>query len=492
MRPILAGLETEYGFTVEGRGAEDQVDDAITLVRSLPDECFVGWDYRFESPRADLRGFQADRLTQDPTDAEFDRGRKRVPDQDIRSDRVLRNGARFYNDHGHPEYSTPECWGLAELAAHDRAGEAVVMRAARAMQETSGRAVRVFKNNTDYHGASYGTHESYCVPRSVGFERLYAFVVPMLVARSVLTGAGKVGSEAGPTCDFQLTQRADFFTESANVDTLYRRPVFNTRDEPHADVSEWIRLHVISGDANMVSSATRRKVGLLKIAIMLAEENQVPLWRLADAPRAFQAVSRSIDDEGRIELEGGSWTSPRLVLESYFDAAERFGLEDRDLPSLIAECRMLLECRFAEPDRFRRHVDWAAKRWLIQQYLSSEGLTWQHPIATSLDLSYHNVDPNESLFWAMVQSEEIEDSVGSVESELREAHVCEPTRALVRSILVSRFRESIVSLSWGVATLRAGDEILHVPMPPDRLYSEELADAETIEQFVTLLRRETQ
>src|SRR5579885_1826840 len=130
-QPILAGIETEYGLLVEGRGAEDQVDDSQSLVQSYPGKCFVGWDYRFESPRADLRGFTQKSLQFDPEDAKFDFGRTRGGDMEVRADRILPNGARFYNDHGHPEYSTPECHSLRELALHDMAGEIVVLRAAR-------------------------------------------------------------------------------------------------------------------------------------------------------------------------------------------------------------------------------------------------------------------------------------------------------------------------------------------------------------------------
>ncbi|RYG26795.1 peptidase, partial [bacterium] len=230
MTSILCGLDTEYGLLVEGRGAEDQIDDATAFVRATPDGRFVGWDYRGENPRADLRGFRLESLAFDPVDAQFDAGRTRAAPHEIRADRVLANGARFYNDHGHPEYATPECRSIFELARQDRAGEEFMLRAAQAYAAESDREIRVYKNNTDFHGASYGTHESYLVPRSLGFETLFAACVPMLVARQVLVGAGKVGSETGTWVDYQLSQRADFFVEPANAETLYRRPVFNTRD----------------------------------------------------------------------------------------------------------------------------------------------------------------------------------------------------------------------------------------------------------------------
>src|SRR5579871_1304381 len=156
---ILAGIETEYGFTVEGRSADDQIEDAIAFVRGYPGPCFAGWDYCYESPRADLRGFRLDRLAVDPEDAKRDTGKTYGTPHEVRSDRILPNGARFYNDHGHPEYATPECSNLRDLVAHDRAGERIVWECAQRRARDLDAPVHIYKNNTDYHGASYGTHE---------------------------------------------------------------------------------------------------------------------------------------------------------------------------------------------------------------------------------------------------------------------------------------------------------------------------------------------
>ena len=445
-RPIVVGLETEYGLSVEGRGAEDQIDDSMALVRSYPDECFVGWDYRFESPRSDLRGFRVDSLAYDPEDARFDTGRYRGGDQEVRADRVLPNGARFYNDHGHPEYSTPECWSAHDLATHDKAGERVVARAAAAFEAETGRVVKVYKNNTDFHGASYGTHESYLVPRSVGFDKLFKALTPLFVARQVLVGAGKVGHEHGTPCGYQMSQRADFFVEAANIETLYRRPVFNTRDEPHGDPRDWVRLHVICGDANRMFVTTRRKIALVRLALALVDADAVPVWRLADPVRSFAEVSRAIDDEGRIDLEGASWTTPQLVIESYLDAAERLSDLDDEGTATIEECRELLSSRFSQPDFFRRRVDWAAKRWLLDQYREEEGLTWQHPAMQALDLAYCDIDPAESLFDALVDAGEVEGEPEPLQTVLP-AEV--GTRPWARGLAAAKFGRHIETMSWG-------------------------------------------
>jgi 20S proteasome alpha/beta subunit len=378
--PILAGLETEYGLQVEGSGPEEQVAHARALVECHGGPCHVGWDYRDESPRNDLRGFQLKKLAQDLADAVFDRSAERLPAAVERADRVLPNGARLYNDHGHPEYATPECWTLRELALHDAAGELVVGAAARAYEEKLGRRVRVFKNNTDGHGASYGTHESYLAPRSFGFARLYRSVTPVLAVRSLLTGAGKAGAESGPPCRFQSSQRADFLVEPANAETLARRPVFNTRDEPHADPAEWIRMHVIAGDASMSPATTVRKVGLVKIALRLEELGECPSWALDSPPRAMAETSRCLDGTNRIMLEGGSWTTPAEILRSYAEAAlavldprDRY---DAELRAVAEECLELLGRAAQRDEPFSRAVDWACKLGMIESFFAAEGQGW--------------------------------------------------------------------------------------------------------------------
>lgn len=486
MDRILCGIETEYGMAVEGRGAEDQIDEAMTLVRAYPGESLSFlWDYSLESPRSDLRGFRLDRLAFDPQDARFDSGRPAQPSEVIRSDQVLANGARFYNDHGHPEYSTPECWSIQELAVADKAGEIVVRRAAEAYAAETGRQVSIFKNNTDFHGASYGTHESYLCPRELGFERLCRAVLPLLVARQVLTGAGKAGSEKGGFVPFQISQRADFFVEPFNAETLYRRPIFNTRDEPHADPRQWIRLHVISGDANMMASCTARKAGLVKLALMLEMAGECPVWRLSRPVEAFMSISRGPDEEGRVDLEGGSWTTPRHILEAYLDAAERvFDLEP-ELDALVQDCRRLLEARFEDHESFARSVDWAAKRSLLSQYRESEGLEWSDPAMQSLDLAYCDLDPENGLFPALCAAGLADVQPDDHELQARLAAPCEPTRALARAAAVQRLKGEVKSVSWSSIRFKSREE--EVVLDPSLIYPEALLSVDSVDEFVATL-----
>lgn len=487
MQRILAGIETEYGLMVDGRNASDQVEDATEFVRSFDGPCVRGWDYRYESPRCDLRGFSVDRLEVDPVDAQFDVGRAASADHDIRSDRVLPNGARFYNDHGHPEYATPETWSLRELVLHEKAGELFIHRIGRSLS-TGGKRVRLYKNNTDYHGASYGTHESYLVPRDIGFERLYRAVCPMLIARQVLCGAGKIGAETGRACAYQISQRADFFAEPFNVETLYRRPVFNTRDEPHAQPERWIRLHVICGDSNMIGSSTARKVGLVKLALALALADEAPVWRIVDPVRAFQSVSRDETTEYRIDLEGRSWTTAVDVLESYFAAAESTLDLDEELVGLIGECRRLMgdiEERF---EVFARSVDWAAKRMMLQRYMDEEGIDWDSPSLQAFDLEYHNVDPDEGLFHALASMGEVEDGFELEEVSARLESCTELTRAYARGAAVNRFGSALRSACWRSLTFEVAGNLIETELDPTRTYSPQLAHASDVESFIKLLR----
>lgn len=477
-RSTLAGIDTEYGFTIEGRDVKTQADDSMAFVRNSPDEGFLGWDYQSENPRRDMRGFQVSHLAFDAQDAEFDRGRARPPAAEERSDRALPTGARFYNDHGHPEYATPEAWSLADLVAHEQLGDQVTLAAAFALSQKLERQVRVYKNNTDFHGASWGTHESFLTPRKHDFNDLARAIIPMLIARQVLTGAGKVGSESKGPVKFQISQRADFFAEPMNVETLSRRPVFNTRDEPHADHQSWRRLHVIAGDSNMHPACTARKIGLVKLALILLDQDRVPRWDIPDPVTSFQLVSRDVNGEGRIELEARSWTTPRQVLESYCDAADQAEIADPEIHQIIAETRTLLENRHKNFDQFWPHVDWAAKLWLLNQFAESEG-NWDQNSMQALDMQYHLLDQKEGLYYGLEQSGYLQNSKVDLPNTPPQG-----SRAIVRAIAVKNFRNQIETLSWGRIRLKSGETIT---LDPSAWYENDLLDVESIEELIQRL-----
>ncbi len=476
----LFGIETEYGILVEGRGAGDLMEESRLLVRAYAEATgrpSAGpWDYRVEDPRRDMRGFQVDRLSYDTRDAEFDRApsarHRHLSAEEERADRVLANGARLYNDHGHPEYSTPECRTLRDLVTHDRAGMEILLACARRRAAEAEREVSLFKNNTDFHQASYGTHEGYLAARSVPFETLLFGMLPFLVTRPLFAGAGKVGVETdGPfakECQFQLSQRADFFTEVASVDTLARRPIFNTRDEAHADPRAHRRLHVICGDANMSEWATSLKVGTTCAVLELIESGWEPLFRLRDPVRAIKQVSRDPALRWILELEDGRTMRATDLQRIYLQDAKRLlDGSGADMAWTLREWERVLNDLETDWRATTDRVDWAAKRALLESFIEAEGLWWEDPTLRSLDLEYHHLDPERGLFLALEESGEM---IRLSDPDVVTCATVRPpadTRAALRGALVERFGSEIERLSWGRVGLRAGSETRWISLPAE-------------------------
>src|SRR5437763_1533848 len=215
------GIETEYGITVDGAESVDVVHESIEIVRRYTDHgALMKWDYSLEDPHQDARGFRAAELLQDTDESayyEIDKHRP-LSFEEIKSDLVLSNGARFYNDHAHPEYSTPECTTLRQIVAQDKAGERILEECARRRnkQLPEGRQARLYKNNTDFAGHSYGCHDNYLMRREVPWDKIVSGILPFLITRQIFAGAGKMGIEAesapGQPGLYQISQRADFFS----------------------------------------------------------------------------------------------------------------------------------------------------------------------------------------------------------------------------------------------------------------------------------------
>jgi Pup amidohydrolase len=448
----LFGIETEYGIAVEGAVATDLVAESREVVKAYKGRFASPWNYRAEDPRNDVRGFHVDRLSQDPTDAQFDRpaDRAQSPTED-RCDRVLPNGARLYNDHGHPEYSTPECADLRSLVAHDKAGERIVLECARARAAAIGKHIDIFKNNTDFHGASYGTHESYLLRRGVAWEQVVHNLAPFLATRILYAGAGKVGIEekGAHACLYQLSQRADFFSVLQSVDTLHNRPLVNTRDETHGDARHFRRLHVIAGDANMSEYATALRVGATNLVVALIESGWQTSVALRDPVRAIKQVSRDETLRWLVETENGDTASAIDVQRAYCRAARELELPGSEW--VLDEWQATLDTLEDDPMSLHDRLDWVAKRVLLDEFAEAEGLDWAHDALSlqSLDLAYHNVDSEAGLYSALVETGAMETLVADEEIE---AARCDPprhTRAALRGLIVRRFADKIRTVSWG-------------------------------------------
>ena len=209
---------------------------------------------------------------------------------------ILTNGARLYVDHAHPEYSSPEVTCALDAVRYDKAGEAVMAIAAQRATQSLGRSVRLYKNNTDGKGASYGTHENYLLQRSTPFDRIVTQFTAFLVSRQVITGAGRVGvGQSSQTPGFQISQRADFFEAEVGLETTLNRPIINTRDEPHADASRHRRLHVITGDANLSEISTYLKLGTASWVLRVIEAGELGADVRLDGPvAAMRTVSHDL------------------------------------------------------------------------------------------------------------------------------------------------------------------------------------------------------
>ncbi|MCH7650687.1 MAG: proteasome accessory factor PafA2 family protein [Nitrospinae bacterium] len=306
----LLGIETEYGIVREDQEESDPVEESMQLLaRCELKSVFRAWAYNREHTHLDMRGFRVSHLAQDEEEDEFcEQDRKRPYSYwEMKSDRVLTNGARFYNDHTHPEYSTPECRTVFDLVTHDLAGEKIVGECVRLRnQDLGGDFLQLFKNNTDYSGHSYGTHDNYLIPRKLPFEVWVRHLVPFLVTRQLYAGAGKIGAERKNEDGFtglQLAQRADFIDSVLSIETMTQRPIINTRDEPHA-TQDYRRLHLILGDANMSPYATALKVGTTRLVLTLigAQKLDAP-FELAEPVADVQRVSRDITGATPLQLK---------------------------------------------------------------------------------------------------------------------------------------------------------------------------------------------
>ena len=313
----IIGTETEFGVASRHVHKSDPVENSLQLISQYPSLIapYAIWDYENETPLRDARGFEVEGEREHPG-----------PEYNRTLNKLLANAGRLYVDGAHPEYSTPECSTARELVAYERAGELVVAKCLKAMNRTTGGGYVLYKNNSDGKGNSYGYHENYLMNRSVPFDVILQGLLPFFVSRPIFAGAGKVGAENGaaPTT-YQISQRADFFECVADLNTMVKRPLINTRDEPHADAARFRRLHVIVGDANMSELSTYLKVGTTAIVThMLDEGGDVPALVLEDPVEAVKIVSRDLTMKADLKLSKGSAINALAIQRAYLRAAHDF------------------------------------------------------------------------------------------------------------------------------------------------------------------------
>lgn len=461
----LFGLETEYGITRSDLDSADPVVESMELVRAHLTASFERrWDYTGEDPHEDARGFRVTGLQQDKEEEQFAEVDAHRPFSfhEMKSDLVLPNGARFYNDHTHPEYSTPECRTLRDLVAHDRAGERLLLRAAqRRNHALGGPHVQLYKNNTDFHGHSYGCHDNYLVPRSISFDSLASGLIPFLVTRQVIAGAGKLGvesQEAGLQPGlYQLSQRADFMETRMSVDTMHNRPILNTRDEPHADRRRYRRLHLIIGDANMCEYATVLKVGATRLVLDLIERGQAPAVALEDPVAAVKTISRDPSLKALVRLEDGRTMSALDLQRLYYEAAhQRLGSVGDETEWVLREWAQVLHLLDEDRSQLIGRLDWITKLWLLETFAEAEKVSWDDPWLTSLDLEYHNLDPARGLYFGL--EAEGRTSRITTNEDIDLAMIAGPhdTRGGIRGLCIRRFPDHIKSVQWERISFNGG------------------------------------
>ncbi|MGQ4378814.1 Pup--protein ligase [Streptomyces sp. SAS_267] len=324
----------------------------------------------------------------------------------------LRNGARLYLDVGsHPEYATPECDNVTELVTHDKAGERIlegllVDAERRLHEEGIAGDVYLFKNNTDSAGNSYGCHENYLVARHGEFSRLADILIPFLVTRQLLCGAGKV-LQTPRGAVYCVSQRAEHIWEGVSSATTRSRPIINTRDEPHADAERYRRLHVIVGDSNMSETTMLLKVGATDLVLRMIEAGTVMRDLTLENPiRAIREVSHDITGRRKVRLASGREASALEVQREYYEKAvdfvERRGIRTGTVDQVLELWGRVLDSIEAEDlDRIGTEIDWVMKYQLIKRYRAKHNMTMSHPRVAQIDLAYHDIHRRRGLYYLL-------------------------------------------------------------------------------------------
>lgn len=451
----VMGIETEYGISVPGHPnvnammASSQIVNAYANDVSGSYSARARWDYDEETPLRDARGFDMSRSEADPS---------QLTDADLGlANAVLTNGARLYVDHAHPEYSSPEVLTPRDALLYDRAGERIMERAAQLASAVPGAdPIRLYKNNTDNKGASYGTHENYLMRRTTPFSDIVTGLIPFFVSRAIITGAGRVGiGQDGRQDGFQIGQRPDFFEVEVGLETTLKRPIINTRDEPHADPQHHRRLHVIVGDANMSETSTYMKLGMTALVLSLIEANE-PLADLSlqSSVAEMHNVSHDPTLQHKVELRDGRTMTALELQRNYAERASAFverqygSGADEQTVDVLARWHDILDRLERDPLECAEELDWVAKLQVLDGYRRRDGIDWSNPRLHLVDLQYSDMQPGKGIARRL-------ESLGKLkrlttDDEVAQAMITPPadTRAWFRGECLRRYPGSIAAASW--------------------------------------------
>ncbi len=486
----MIGTETEFGIVLKGESRTDAVTSSMFLVNSYPylPSSAPLWDYENENPLLDARGFEAD-------------GERERPGADYNKllNKPLFNGGRFYVDGAHPEYSTPECSNPKQLVLYEKAGERILEIAvefANRRKQGAGR-FSVYKNNTDHKGNSYGYHENYLVDRLVSFEKLSAQLIPFLVTRQIFTGSGKVGSDLkSDSVLYQMSQRADFFEVLIDLNTMVKRPIINTRDEPHADPKRFRRLHVIVGDANMSEVTTYLKVGTMALVLTMIEEGvEVKGVELDDAVASIKDVSRDLSVKEKMRLRRGvSWSAIEIQREYLVAAQKHFSnSNDPATKEVLTRWEDVLNKLQDDPRQLAREIDWVIKREMIESYMKRHDCGWKDSRVAMMDLQYHDVVQEKGLYYALERGNHVERFLSDQDIKTAQEMPPEESRAYFRGTCLKKFEKEIYAASWTTVLFKVGNGVIKkVPlMDPFKGDKERVGPmiekAKTVEELLSML-----
>jgi proteasome accessory factor PafA2 len=473
----VMGIETEYGVSVPGEPASGAMVASAQVVNGWASGMADGpsrsrrtrWDFEEENPLRDARGFDvgagaSDHLAGEPED---ELGLANV---------ILTNGARLYVDHAHPEYSAPEVTNPRDAVLWDKAGERIMARAAdRALLVPGTAPILLYKNNTDNKGASYGTHENYLMARQTPFGDIVRYLTPFFVSRQVVTGAGRVGlGQDGRQHGFQLSQRADYFEVEVGLETTLKRPIINTRDEPHADPEKYRRLHVIIGDANLSEISTYLKVGTTALVLSMIEDrwladNGIDLT--VDGPvSALRAVSHDPTLRHQLTLrDGRRMTAVQLQME-YLEQAckhveDRLGSDaDVQTRDVLTRWESTLDRLASDPMSLSGELDWVAKLELLEAYRERESLDWDAAKLHLVDLQYSDVRPDKGLYNRLAARGRMQRLLTEDEVSRAVHEPPEDTRAFFRGSCLARYPSEVAAASWDSVIFDVGrDALQRVP-----------------------------
>ena len=497
----VMGTEVEYGISVQGQPTANPMVASSQVVNAYASATLKArrarWDFEEESPLRDARGFDMSRQVADPS---------QLTDEDLGlANVILTNGARLYVDHAHPEFSTPEVTNPLDIVRWDKAGEQVMLDAQkRAAALPGGQPILLYKNNTDGKGASYGAHENFLMRRSTPFADIVKHLTPFFVSRQVVCGAGRVGiGQDGRDHGYQISQRADFFEVEVGLETTLKRPIINTRDEPHADPEKYRRLHVIIGDANLAEVSTYLKVGTTALVLAMIEDRFIDRDLGVDGPvSALRAVSHDPSLQQLVTLhDGRRLTAVQLQME-YLDLARKY-VEDRygsdaddQTLDVLARWESVLDRLERDPMSLATELDWVAKLKLLEQYRQRDGLAWDDPKLQLIDIQYSDIRPEKGLYQRLVQGGRIQ---RLLTDETVERAMHEPptdTRAYFRGRCLERYPAAVAAASWDsvILDLSGRESLQRVPtidpLRGSQAHVGELFDrCETPEEFFLALTR---